>query len=80
MTYEEFMAHIPQKCMYETIYEDSEGVPILVIRLLDAYVMVNRLVKAEREACAKVCEDSNSWDLYDPNGFAANLIRTKGQA
>jgi hypothetical protein len=34
----------------------------------------------EREACAKVCEDSNTWDLYDPNGFAANLIRTRGQA
>ena len=34
----------------------------------------------EREACAKLCEDSNTWDLYDPNGFAANLIRARGQA
>ena len=31
----------------------------------------------EREACAKVCEDSDTWDLYDPNGFAANLIRAR---
>ena len=39
------------------------------------------LVRAdEREACAKVCEDSNTWDLHDPNGFAANLIRARGQA
>ena len=37
-------------------------------------------VLEEREACAKLCEDSNTWDLYDPNGFAANLIRAKGQA
>ena len=34
----------------------------------------------EREVCAKLCEDSNTWDLYDPNGFAANLIRARGQA
>ena len=35
-------------------------------------------VLEEREACAKLCEDSNTWDLYDPNGFAANLIRARG--
>ena len=38
------------------------------------------VAEKEREACAKVCEDSNTWDLYDPNGFAANLIRARGQA
>ena len=38
------------------------------------------LAAKEREACAKLCEDSNTWDLYDPNGFAANLIRARGQA
>jgi hypothetical protein len=31
----------------------------------------------EREECAKACEDSDTWDLYDPNGFAANLIRAR---
>jgi hypothetical protein len=42
MTYEEFLEFIPSKCMYETIYDDSNGHPILVIRLLDAYGMVNK--------------------------------------
>ena len=37
-------------------------------------------VLEEREACAKLCEDSNTWDLYDPNGFAANLIRAREKA
>ena len=36
--------------------------------------------KQEREVCAKLCEDSNTWDLYDPNGFAANLIKARRQA
>jgi hypothetical protein len=43
MNYEEFLEFIPAKCMYETIYDDSNGYPILVIRLLDAYAMVNKL-------------------------------------
>ena len=46
MTYEEFLKFVPSKCMYETIYDDSDGRPILVIRLLDAFGMVN---KAQRE-------------------------------
>ena len=46
MTYEEFLNFVPTKCMYETIYEDSDGRDILVIRLLDAYGMVN---KAQRQ-------------------------------
>ena len=46
MTYEEFLKFVPAKCIYETLYEDTEGRPILVISLLDAYGMVN---KAQRE-------------------------------
>jgi hypothetical protein len=46
MTYEEFIKFVPTKCMYETIYEDSEGREILVIQMLDAYGMVN---KAQRQ-------------------------------
>ena len=46
MTYEEFLQFVPRKCMYETIYEDSNGHTLLVIKLLDAYGMVN---KAQRE-------------------------------
>ena len=42
MTYEEFLDFVPAKCMYETIYDDSEGRTILVITLLNAYGMVNK--------------------------------------
>ena len=42
MTYEEFVNYVRSDCAYETIYDDSEGRPILVIRLLDAYGMVNK--------------------------------------
>jgi len=49
MTYEEFLEFIPSKCMYETIYDDSNGHPILVIRVLDAYGMVNKATIKEAE-------------------------------
>ena len=42
MTYEEFLKFVPSKCVYETIYDDSDGRTILVIRLLDAFSMVNK--------------------------------------
>jgi len=42
--------------MYETIYKDTEGRPILVIGELEAFTMVGEAIKEEREACAKVCE------------------------
>lgn len=48
MTYEEFQEYVRAKCMYETIYTDSDGREILVIKLLDAYGMVNR-VQPEQE-------------------------------
>ena len=31
----------------------------------------------EREACAKECEDSNTFDDYDPGGGFAQLIRNR---
>ena len=37
MTYGEFLDFVRAKCMYETIYDDSDGRTILVIRMLDAY-------------------------------------------
>jgi hypothetical protein len=78
MTYEEFLEHVPQKCMYETIYSDSEGRTILVVGMLDAYAMVNRLVKAEREACAKLIDD---FGTTLANGeMLAEAIRARGQA
>ena len=49
MTYEDFEKFVQKQCMYETIYDDSDGRRILVIRLLDAYGMVNKAAAAERE-------------------------------
>lgn len=43
MTYEEFLKFVPAKCIHETLYEDTEGRPILVISMLDAYDMVDKL-------------------------------------
>jgi len=40
-TYEEFIDFVRMACMHETIYEDSEGRDILVIRVLDAYGMAH---------------------------------------
>ena len=43
MTYDEFIDFVTAKCMYETIYKGSEGRINLVISLLDAYEMANKL-------------------------------------
>ena len=59
MDYTKFQEYV-LRCEHETIYEDSEGREVLVICLLDAFAMTRRLINAEREACAKVCE---SFDL-----------------
>ena len=75
MTYQEFI-QLVQHNMHETIYEDSEGRSILIIDLLDAYAMANKMVEAEREACAKVCEEAPEPDGAD----LAERIRARGQA
>jgi hypothetical protein len=64
MTYEEFLKFVPAKCMYETIYEDTEGRPILVISLLAAYGMVN---KAQRQWVGLTPEEV--LDLFDVNNI-----------
>ena len=46
MKYEDFEKFVREKCMYDTIYDDSDGRQVLIIRMLDAYGMVN---KAQRE-------------------------------
>jgi len=56
MTYEEFLNFVPSKCMYETIYDDSDGRTILVIKLLDAFNMVN---KAQRKWVGLTDEEIN---------------------
>jgi hypothetical protein len=42
--------------------------------------LVERVVAEEREACAKVCEDLDAWDMDDPASTAAEAIRARGQA
>jgi len=82
MTYEEFVKFVQSKCMHETIYEDSEGRSILVIDLLDAYGMVNKLIEAEREACAEVCiAQMQGKSIWIEGARACSLaIRARGQA
>lgn len=46
MKYEDFEKFVREKCMYDTIYDDSNGRQVLIIQMLDAYGMVN---KAQRE-------------------------------
>lgn len=43
MKYEDFEKFVQEQCLYETIYDDSDGRRILVIKLLDAYRMVTKL-------------------------------------
>jgi hypothetical protein len=37
------------------------------------------VASAEREACAKVCEDQDAWNMDDPASTAAKAIRARGQ-
>lgn len=41
MTYEKFIDYVKRNVQYETIYKDSGGKTILVIRLLDAFELAN---------------------------------------
>jgi len=56
MNYEEIKQFVRQQSMHETIYEDSEGREILVIRMLEALVLYRKAVHEEREACAQLCD------------------------
>jgi hypothetical protein len=42
MKYPEFCVWLEQECLHETIYKDSDGREILVIRLLDVWVLANK--------------------------------------
>ena len=39
-----------------------------------------QVAEAENEACAKVCEALDAWNMDDPGSSAANAIRARGQA
>ena len=83
MNFIDFVQFVKTQCMYETIYEDSDGNLILVTRMLDAYAMANKMVEAEREACAKVCDEFPDVGYIDKkltSDYHAHLIRQRGQA
>ena len=73
MTYQEFV-QLVQHNMHETIYEDSEGRSILIIDLLDAYAMANKLSEKrtwvgltdeEIKDCFKITPDQHlPWHIY----------------
>jgi hypothetical protein len=42
--------------------------------------LVKLAIEHEREACAKVCEDLDAWNMDDPASTAAEAIRARGQA
>lgn len=41
---------------------------------------VRKAVLAEREACAKACEELDAWSEDDPGSSAATAIRARSQA
>jgi hypothetical protein len=48
MTYTEFWAFVDAECMYETIYDDSDGRAIVVIRMLDLWGLANKFKQKEK--------------------------------
>ena len=42
--------------------------------------LVKLAIEHEREACAKVCENLDAWNMDDPASTAADAIRARGQA
>jgi hypothetical protein len=45
MKYEDFEKLVKHQSMHETIYDDSEGRTIVVIRLLDLFVLVTKAIQ-----------------------------------
>ena len=43
MTYEDFEKFVREQCAYETMYYDSNGRLMLIINMLEAYMMVNKV-------------------------------------
>jgi hypothetical protein len=49
MNLKEFEAHMRQNSEYETIYDDSEGRRIVVIKLIDMYFLCVELSKVKND-------------------------------
>ena len=47
---------------------------------LDVFLRTwQRAIQAEREACAKVCENLEAWNMDDPGSSASKAIRARGE-
>ena len=62
MTFEDFEEHVHTQGTYETIYRDSEGREILVIRLLDAYGLLARTPRERPWVGLTADEHAELWD------------------
>jgi len=81
MNFIDFVQFVKTQCMHETIYEDSNDNLILVTRMLDAYAMANKMVEAEREACAQFIETGYVRQFENPwRDDLSAAIRARGQA
>ena len=48
---------------------------------LDVFLRTwQRAMQAEREECAKTCENLEAWNMDDPGSSASKAIRLRGQA
>ena len=80
MTYEEFLEFVPAKCLYETIYDDSDGRTVLVIRMLDAYRMVTKVIEEAEQKPVKKREwvgltDEEMEMLWKDGGWYVTMFK-----
>jgi hypothetical protein len=87
MKYEDFEKFVREKCVYETIYDDSDGERVLIIHMLDAYCMVNKaprewvgLTEDEilEEYRQSYGDDGNLTDVYFARAIEAKLKEKNG--
>jgi hypothetical protein len=48
MDYVRFRKFLEESCVYEAIYTDSEGREIIVLKVIDAFCMVNDAINKEK--------------------------------
>ena len=73
MTYEEFEEFVKQDCFYETIYEDTEGRTILVICMLDAFTLANKIASKAVNECIKICEEHEDYGNLEDGSITDNM-------
>ena len=59
--------------------DDSEGYNSVKVMCSDVLAMIKVAIAAEREACAKVCEEWLHGDWHNQGVVAAAMIRARGE-